>query len=64
VTGTLGAGLGPVFIAAVAEYFFGGGAAIGRGIAALIVICFPLAALLLALGLRAMREAAVSGEHV
>lgn len=56
VTGVLGAGLGPVIIATVSDRFFGGGAAIGRGIAVLILICFPLAAVLLACGFRAMRE--------
>lgn len=59
VTGILGAGMGPVFIAAVAEHVFGGSIFIGRAIALLIAICFPVAALLLMFGLRHMREAVI-----
>lgn len=59
VTGILGAGMGPVFIAAVAEHIFDGGAFIGRAIALLIAICFPVASLLLLLGLRHMRDAVI-----
>ncbi len=64
VTGTLGAGLGPVFIAAVSDHVFGGGTSIGRAIAALIAVCFPIAALLLLLGLRSMRDAVLAGEKI
>lgn len=62
ITGIFGAGLGPVFIAGVSDHVFGGGASIGRAIAALIAVCFPIAALLLMLGFRAMSEAVMNGE--
>lgn len=59
VTGTLGAGLGPVFIAGVSDHLFTGGTSIGRAIAALIAVCFPIAAVMLLIGMRAMRESVV-----
>lgn len=64
ITGILGAGLGPVFIAAVSDYLFSGGASIGKAIATLIAICFPFSALLLLLGLRHMRDAVQRGEKI
>jgi MFS family permease len=57
VTGTLGAGGGPVFIAAVSDYLYKDKQAIGLAMATVIAICLPLAALFLALALRPMRQA-------
>ncbi|HET8711534.1 MAG TPA: MFS transporter [Spongiibacteraceae bacterium] len=62
VTGTLGAGMGPVLIAEVSDRMYGGGASIGLGIATMIAICFPISAILLACGFGAMRSATVTQE--
>jgi len=63
VTGVLGASTGPMLIAAVSDHVYGGGATIGLGIATLMAICCPLAALLLACGFGAMRQAALEAER-
>jgi MFS family permease len=56
-TGILGAGSGPVLIAAVSDYIFKDEKAIGQAMAVVILVCLPLAALFLSLALRAMRDA-------
>jgi Major Facilitator Superfamily len=61
--GLVGAGTGPVLIAAVSERVFGGDRSIGMGVAVAMATCCPLAALLLLGGLRAMREAVGAAEH-
>jgi MFS family permease len=63
VGGILGGGAGPVLIAAAAEHLYSGPASIGYGMATMVAICCPLAALCLALGFRAMREAMVEAER-
>ncbi len=60
--GMLGLGGGPFLIALVSEHLFSGPAAIGKGMAAVIAICGPLAAALLALGCRPMRQAMLEAE--
>jgi MFS family permease len=57
ITGTLGAGGGPVLIAAVSDYVYKDDKAIGLAMAAVIAICLPLAAVFLAVALRPMRRA-------
>jgi MFS family permease len=61
--GLIGAGTGPVLIAAISDRFFGGDASIGLGVAAMIAVCCPLSAVLLACGFRAMREAIARAER-
>ena len=61
-SGLLGAASGPVLIAMFAEKFFSGPSAIGHGLAMMMGICCPAAALSLALGFRAMREAVTEAE--
>ena len=63
VGGILGAGGGPVLMAAAGEFLFGGESAIGKGVAVTIAICCPLGAMCLALGFRAMREAMAEAER-
>jgi MFS family permease len=63
VTGTLGAGMGPVLIAAVSDYIFKDEKAIGLATAAVMAVCLPLAALCLGLGLRAMRGAVEAADQ-
>jgi MFS family permease len=63
IGGILGGGGGPVLIAAVSEHIFKSEAAIGLGMATVLGVCCPLGALCLALGLRAMREAATEAER-
>jgi MFS family permease len=62
--GMLGLGGGPFLIASISENFFSGPTAIGKGMAATIAICGPLAAALLALGCRPMRQAMREAESV
>jgi MFS family permease len=61
--GLLGMGSGPILIAAASDYLYGGPADIGLGMATVFGIGCPLAAVLLALGFRAMREAMAEAEH-
>lgn len=61
--GLVGAGSGPILIAAVSDRVFGGDASIGLGIATMMVICCPVAAVLLACGFRPMREAVTQAER-
>lgn len=61
--GLVGGGTGPVLIAAVSDHVFGGETTIGLGIAAMIAVCCPLAAVLLACGFRAMRAAIAEAER-
>jgi MFS family permease len=60
-SGLLGAGAGPILIAMVAQYLYRDESKLGLAIATVMVICFPLAALLLAWGMRPMREAVAAG---
>ncbi len=62
VGGILGGGLGPLLMAAAAQYIYGSESAIGLGMATVIGVCGPLGALFLVLGLRAMREAVTEAE--
>jgi MFS family permease len=62
--GMLGLGGGPFLIATIAENFFSGPDAIGKGMAAMIAICGPLAAALLAFGCRPMRQAMSEAERL
>lgn len=62
VAGVIGSGMGSVMIAGISDHFFKGGASIGLGIAATAVICCPIAAVLLACGCRAMRDAVTQAE--
>ncbi len=62
--GLIGMGMGPILIAAAADIFFSGPADIGLGLATVFAVGCPLAALLLALGLGAMREAVTEQESV
>jgi MFS family permease len=62
VGGILGAGLGPLLMAAAAQYIYGSESAIGLGMATVIGVCGPLGALCLWLGFRAMREAVTEAE--
>ncbi|MCB1690185.1 MAG: MFS transporter [Halioglobus sp.] len=57
--GLIGMGGGPILIAAISENIFNGPSDIGLGLAALVAICCPLGAVLLALGCRPTREALV-----
>jgi MFS family permease len=59
--GLVGISLGPLLVAIASDYIFGGNA-IGYGIALLISIVCPVAALLLFLGMKAMREAVNDAE--
>jgi MFS family permease len=61
-SGLLGATTGPILIAMIADRFFGGPSGIGYGLATMMGICCPIAALLLVLGFRAMREAVTEAE--
>jgi MFS family permease len=63
ITGTLGAGTGPVIIAAVSDYIFKDEKAIGLAMAVVIGFCLPLAALFLRLGLGPMRKAVQEAEQ-
>jgi MFS family permease len=64
--GLIGAGLGPILIAALSDQVFGGaangGRSIGLGLATAIAICCPLAAALLFFGMKAMRQAVLESE--
>lgn len=60
--GLVGVSMGPILIAAVSDYVFGGNA-IGYGIATLIAVCCPIASALLLCGLRAMREAVAEADR-
>jgi sugar phosphate permease len=61
--GILGAGSGPVLIAAVSDYIFKDEKAIGLAMATVIAVCLPLAALCLSLAFRAMRDAVHEAEQ-
>lgn len=60
--GLIGAGVGPILIAALSDHLFGGN--IGLGISAAVAICCPLAAALLFGGMKAMRQAVGQAEAV
>jgi MFS family permease len=60
VMGMLGGSLGPVLVAAIAQF---GGFEIGVGLTVTIAICFPIGAILLLSGLRSMREAMAEAEQ-
>ncbi|TGD73325.1 MFS transporter [Mangrovimicrobium sediminis] len=59
--GLISLALGPVTIAVFSDYLYGGNA-IGAGIATLVALCCPLAALILFLGRRSMVEAVTAAE--
>ncbi len=61
-SGLIGAATGPILIALASDHLFGGDTSIGLGIAVVMAVCCPVAALLLFSGLRSMREAVVSAE--
>ncbi len=61
--GLFGIATGPIIIAAFAEKVFTGDSTVGLGMAATIAICSPLAALLLALGCKPMRQAMTAMEN-
>jgi MFS family permease len=63
ITGTIGAGGGPVVIAAVSDYIYKDEKAIGLAMATVIAVCLPIAALFLGLALRPMREAVQQAEQ-
>ena len=63
IAGTLGAGGGPVMIAAVSDYLFKDESAVGLAMATVIAVCLPLAALFMRLGLRPMREAVQAADQ-
>lgn len=60
--GLVGISCGPILIALASEHLFSGAASLGYGMATVIGVCCPLAALLLALGFRAMRDAIAEAE--
>jgi MFS family permease len=60
VMGMLGGSMGPVLVAAISQF---GGFEIGVGLTVTIAICFPIGAILLLSGLRAMREAMAEAER-
>lgn len=62
IGGILGAGSGPLLMAAASQYIFGSETDIGLGMATVIGVCGPLGAIFLALGFRAMREAVTEAE--
>lgn len=62
--GLVGAASGSVLIAAVSDHVFHSESAIGLGIATVIGICCPIAAVLLALGCRAMHSAVLAAEEL
>jgi MFS family permease len=57
IGGIIGAGLGPILIPAAAKFIFKQDNAVGLGMAAVIGTVCPIAALILGLGLRSVREA-------
>lgn len=63
--GLLGSASGPMLVALFSEQFFSGatGAGIGFGMATLMAICCPIGAILLAIGLPAMRAAVADAER-
>jgi len=61
-SGMMGAALGPMLIAALSQRLFHGPTGIGYGMAMLMAICFPIAAVCLVLGFRSMREAVADAE--
>lgn len=64
--GLIGAGVGPILIAALSDQVFGGagngGRSIGLGLAAATALCCPAAAALLFFGMKAMRQAVADAE--
>jgi MFS family permease len=58
-SGLIGAGAGPVVVAAISDHVYQRESAIGLAMGTLIAIGCPLAAVILALGMRPMREAMV-----
>jgi len=62
-SGLVGTAAGPVLVAMFSDRLFGGGASIGFGMATLVAICCPAAAICLGLALRPMREAVAAAEQ-
>jgi MFS family permease len=61
--GTIGSGGGPLLVAVISDKVYGGHSTIGLGMATVVAIFCPLAALALALGCRAMRSAINDADH-
>ncbi len=61
-SGIIGSTLGPIIIASIAEYAYSGPSAMGMALATVIGICCPAAALVMYLGLNAMRNAVEAAE--
>ena len=62
--GLTGLAGGPLLVAVISDNFLDGPSSIGAAMAVLIAAFCPLASVLLGLGCRAMREAAVDAEHL
>ena len=62
VFGLIGGGAGSVLIAVISDHVFSGKATLGLGMATLIAVCCPIAALLLYLGTSPMRAAVTDSE--
>lgn len=60
--GLVGVSLGPFLMGAISDHVFHSEAAIGYGMATVIAICFPLAALMLLTGRKHMRKAVAAAE--
>lgn len=60
--GLVGGGAGPILVPAASEFIYRSESAIGLGMATVISVCAPIAAILLALGFKAMREAMAEAE--
>ena len=63
VNAIIGSATGPILIAAVSDHFYGGGASIGLGMATVMGISCPLAALILSRAFPAMRDAVSEQER-
>ncbi len=61
VSGLIGLGLGPIVIASISDYIYGGNA-IGYGLATTFAIFCPLVSMILFAGRAAMREAVIAQE--
>jgi MFS family permease len=60
--GLVGVSLGPLLMGAISDHVFHSEAAIGYGMAVMIAICFPVAALMLLSGRKHMRKAVAAAE--
>jgi MFS family permease len=60
--GFVGLSLGPLLMGAISDHVFHSEAAIGYGMAAVVALCLPLAALMLLTGRKHMRQAVAAAE--